>query len=84
MEMRSQHNKWVAEVDFQTEMRTEYAKARSKHPPMASRHEGLAVLWEEFEEVKAEVFKRQPDLDNLRKELVQVATMAMAMALETL
>lgn len=65
-----------------TEIRTEFYRAE-KHPPFRSLHEGLAVLWEEFEEAKQEVFKKVPDRANLHKELVQVAAMAIKM-LETI
>lgn len=60
------------------EIRVEFRKAE-KHPPFHSLHEGLAVLWEEFEEAKQEVFKKVPDRANLHKELVQIAAMAVKM-----
>lgn len=53
----------------------ELAKARSAHGDIQSIHEGLAVIMEEFEEFKAEVFRRDVNEANLKKELVQVATM---------
>lgn len=65
---------------FEYDVDAELAKARSGHGPQKSLHEGLAVLWEEFEEVKAEVFKKYPDRAALRTELVQVAAMAQRMA----
>lgn len=70
-------------IDALVDVENEYNKARTHHRPMQSKHEGLAVLWEEFEEVKQEVFKRHPDPVALRKELIQVAAMAVAMILET-
>jgi len=50
-------------------------RARAKHAPMHSYHEGLAVLWEEFEELKQEVFKKNPDEDAMKEEVVQIAAM---------
>lgn len=61
-----------------TEIAVELQKA-AKHGDFRSLHEGLAVMWEEFEEVKAEVFKKVPDRANLHRELVQVAAMAVKM-----
>jgi len=69
---------------FRDDMRKEYLTARRKHDEMHSLHEGLAILWEEFEEVKKEVFKKHPDGRKVYDELVQVATMAMAMAVEAI
>lgn len=58
----------------------ELVKARSKHPTgIRSGHEGYAVILEEMDEVKAEVWKRKYDPAALRKELVQVAAMAIRM-----
>ena len=54
----------------------ELIKARQKHPAaFNSYHEGLAIIQEEFEEFKAEVFERKVDRINLEGELVQLATM---------
>lgn len=52
----------------------------------ASLHEGLAVLWEEFEELKAEVFRRPEhrSLPRLRAEAVQVAAVALRLAEESI
>lgn len=67
-------------MSFQKEVQKEFMSAYNKHPMLNSVHEGLAVLWEEFEEVKQEVFKRNLDRTALRKELIQVAAMAQRMA----
>jgi hypothetical protein len=62
----------------------ELQQARSAHAPFGSAHEGYAVLLEEVEELKAEVFlkreKRSPE--RLRKEAIQVAAMAMRFVLD--
>lgn len=58
----------------------ELNKARSKHAtPIRCSHEGYAVILEELDEVKAEVWKRKYDSALLRKELIQVAAMAWRM-----
>lgn len=65
---------------FQVLVENELARARSKHPgKQHSRHEGIAVLEEEFLEARTEVFT---DGSNraLLDELVQVAAMAQRMA----
>lgn len=65
-------------VDVASELR----RATDKHGPILSAHEGYAVILEELDEVKAEVWKRQYDQAALRKELVQVAAMAVRMVLD--
>ncbi|MEE8466763.1 MAG: hypothetical protein V3S68_09820 [Dehalococcoidia bacterium] len=56
----------------------EYTRACALFPtPFNSAHEGLAVLWEEFEELKKEVFTRDRDQDHLREEAVQLGAMAL-------
>lgn len=68
-------------LPFNEHVYAELRRARMLHPQnQTSFHEGLAVLWEEFEEVKAEVFKKHPDHENLFRELVQVGAMAQRMA----
>jgi hypothetical protein len=53
-------------------------KAQDKHPKFNSAHEGYAVILEELDELKAEVWKRpkKRDINKMRKEAVQVAAMA--------
>lgn len=55
----------------------EYDRAVATNKPFASCWEGYAVLEEEFEELKAEVFKspKKRDMARIREELVQVAAM---------
>lgn len=56
----------------------ELAKARFKFPEFHSAHEGYAIILEELEELKSEVFRKQTErnLDKMRKEAMQVAAMA--------
>lgn len=67
-------------AQFTADVQNELTRARSKHPkPIHSAHEGFAVLLEEVEEVKAEVFHGR-DVALLYAELVQVGAMAQLMA----
>jgi hypothetical protein len=45
---------------------------------MHSFHEGLSVIWEEFEELKNEVFLKHPNSVHVGDELVQIAAMCLA------
>ncbi len=56
----------------------EYDRAISLHKPFNSAHEGLGVIWEEFEELKREVFQQSVNRDKaaMREECVQLAAMA--------
>lgn len=46
------------------------------HGPFVNRHEGFAVLLEELEELKAEVFKKDPYPADMRTEAIHVGAMA--------
>lgn len=60
----------------------EYSRARMKHRPMNSRHEGYAVIKEEVDELWDEIKKREPSPENLRKEAIQIGAMILAFLLE--
>lgn len=71
----------VAAEDALTEVR----RAKELFPaPANSMHEQFAVLWEEFDELKAHVWMNQKrrDLTAARKEAIQVAAMAIRFAAE--
>lgn len=56
-------------------------RARRKHPtPIRSLHEGFAIILEEVDELKAEVWHQQNNQHALYTELVQVAAMCLRMA----
>lgn len=58
-------------------VQTELRRACVKHPPLHSLHEAFAVILEEVDEFKAEVWKQtsKRDVANMRQELVQIAAM---------
>jgi hypothetical protein len=58
----------------------ELARTRKAHAVIRTRHEGLAVIEEEFLELRAEVFQREPHPEKLLAEFVQVAAMAQRVA----
>lgn len=62
---------------FLDRVRDEVDFALSKHPPLNSLHEAFAVLLEEVDEFKAEVWKKSSERDNnhILSELVQIAAM---------
>ena len=49
-------------------------QCREKYGDYASRHEFIGVLIEEIEELKQEVFKKEPDFDRLGAEMVDCLT----------
>jgi hypothetical protein len=56
----------------------EYYRATNMNGAFNSPHEGFAVIHEEFDELKAEVWKNGAtrDINLMRKEAMQVAAMA--------
>ena len=63
-------------ISFEALVKQALYFAREKHPrPYTSTHQALGILWEEFEEFKAEVFKQRAERDPARmlEELIQVA-----------
>lgn len=67
-----------AAFHFQSAAAAELMRACDLNGPLKSSHEAYAVMLEELEEFKAEVFKKDCDRDwlNMRNELVQIAAMA--------
>ncbi len=62
---------------FAVEVRDELTRARSRFGPIASLHEGYAVILEELDEFWEDVRSNDPDrLIRAYRELVQVAAMA--------
>lgn len=58
----------------------EFRAAKAKFPRFNSAHEGFAVLLEEVEELKAEVFKggtKPRSVARMRREAIQVGAMAL-------
>lgn len=66
-------------IDQLDEVGREVARAEAKHKPMNSAHEGYAVILEELDELKAEVWKGGSTLRDpvaMRKEAIEVAAVA--------
>jgi hypothetical protein len=60
----------------------ELAHAVVLHAPMHSAHEGYAVILEELDELKLEVWKKHPDVAALRKEAIQIAAMGLRFVID--
>lgn len=67
---------------FADRVSSELLTAREGHPTINSLHEGYAVILEELDEFKAEVWKKSYQRNPLRifEELVQIAAMAQRVA----
>jgi hypothetical protein len=64
------------------DVREEILRARAKHAPMHSAHEGASVIREEFEELWDHVRADTGTTPAARKEAIQVATMALRYVLD--
>lgn len=75
---RGKRQALVSEIMETTALvQAELHEAMLKHPTgMRGVHEAYAVILEELDEVWDEVKAKKPDLEKMRKELVQVAAMA--------
>ena len=62
----------------------EVTRAMSLHSPFNSAHEGYAVILEELDELKEEVWKKRSERDRgaMREEAIQIAAMAIRFAVE--
>ena len=77
------------EQELTKEVETELARARSLFKPIHSPHEALGVVREEYIEFEKEVFefnlgKGRDTRPAMRKELIQLATMALRAVLDAL
>lgn len=61
----------------------EYNKATNEFPPFNSHHEGYAVILEEMDELWETIKEREKNIDNIKKECVQVAAMALRFLTDT-
>jgi hypothetical protein len=66
------------------EVQSEIDRSEEQHGPFHSLHEGLAVLREEYQELEQEIFwgyQRSGNTDKVRREAIQVAAMAIRIAI---
>lgn len=61
-------------IELLNKVSEQVSKCRNKYGNYASRHEFIGVLIEEIEELKQEVFKKEPDFDRLGAEMVDCLT----------
>jgi hypothetical protein len=69
----------IATTDPLHQVRQELQRAQRQHAPLNSAHEAYAVILEELDEFKAEVWGTRADARDparLRAELIQIAAMA--------
>ena len=72
--------------NFPANVAVELERARNKYPRINSLHEGYAVILEELDEFKHEVWKKQPERSDPQMywELVQLAAMCQRVAEDVL
>ena len=64
------------------EILQEYLRASKKFKPMASPHEGYAVIKEELDELWEDIKTNSDPLGNMRTEAIQIATMGMRFVID--
>ena len=68
--------------DFAAMAASEATGAGAFWGPLSSDHEGYGVLMEEVEELWAEIKNKTPNRKNIRAEAIQVAAVALRIAME--
>lgn len=76
--LKAEEKKAIAFSDVMAEL----SRATAKHGSMCSAHEGYAVILEEMDELKAEVWKQNRDTKALREEAIQLAAMAVRFVID--
>ena len=71
---------WGEVVDTLEDIEIELKRALKKHRTMASSHEGYAILLEEVDELWDEIKSQNHNCWAIRKEAIQVAAMALEIA----
>lgn len=56
-------------------VKNELLRAYLEFPSFKNPHEGIAIIREEYLELEREVFNKQADMDNMKKEAAHVAAM---------
>jgi hypothetical protein len=79
---REERKEYGGMTQFEINVAIELQNAKAKYRPMASAHEGWAVIREEIDELWDEVKKKPSKRDTIAmyEELVQIAAMAQRMA----
>lgn len=72
---RRHYSSEVYRTAHEMEVAAELEEATQKFPPIRSPHEGVAIIEEEFEEFKREVFWGTPE--KAREEVVQLIAMGL-------
>jgi len=65
-------------------IKMEFLRASSIHPVLHSKHEALAVIEEEFLELREEIFTKLYVQDHIREEATQTAAMCMRLLVDLL
>ena len=65
-------------------IRMEFLRASSIHPVLHSKHEALAVIEEEFLELREDIFEKYHADTDIREEATQTAAMCMRLMVDLL